>query len=53
MQTDVQLSYPAQLFWEWEMFPTNVVEKIKTHVLYSITFVSTVVPFMIHNGKLF
>jgi len=32
------LSYLAHLFLEWEMFQTVVVEEIKTHVLYSVTF---------------
>ena len=31
-------SYPAHLFLEWEMFQTKAVEKIKTHIFYSITF---------------
>jgi hypothetical protein len=30
--------YLAKLFLEWEMFKTKVVEKIKTHILYSTTF---------------
>ena len=30
--------YPAEFFLEWEMFQTQVVEKIKTHILRSITF---------------
>jgi hypothetical protein len=30
-------SYLPQFFLEWEMFQTNVVEKIKTHILCSIT----------------
>ena len=30
-------SYLAQFFLEWEMFQTKVVEKIKTHILYSVT----------------
>ena len=30
-------SYLAQFFWEWEMFHTNVAEKIKTHILCSVT----------------
>ena len=30
-------SYLAQFFLEWETFQTNV-EKINTHILYSITF---------------
>ena len=32
------LSYLAQFFSEWEMFQTNVVQKIKTHILCSVTF---------------
>ena len=31
-------SYLAQFFIEWEMFQTNLVEKIKTHILCSVTF---------------
>jgi len=27
------LSYLAQFFLEWDMFQTNIVEKIKTHIL--------------------
>ena len=30
-------SYLAQFFIEWKMFQTNVVEKIKTHILYSFS----------------
>ena len=30
--------YLAQLFLEWEMFQTKVVEKIETHILCSVTF---------------
>jgi len=38
MKTDIHfLSYLA-LFLEWEMFQTKVVEKIKTHILCSVTF---------------
>ena len=33
-------SYVAKLFLEWKMFRTKFVEKIKTHVLYSIRFFS-------------
>ena len=29
------LSYLAQLFLEWKMFPTKVVEKIESHIFYS------------------
>jgi len=32
------LSYLAQFFLDWEMFQTKVVEKIKTPILYSVTF---------------
>ena len=30
--------YLVHFFLEWEMFRTNDVEKIKTHILYSVTF---------------
>ena len=32
------LSYLVQLFLEWEMFQTKVIEIIKTHILSSINF---------------
>jgi hypothetical protein len=39
MKTDIHfLSHIAQFLSEWEMFQTKVVEKIKTHILYSVTF---------------
>ena len=38
MTTDIHLWYLAHFFSEWEMFQTKVVEKIKTHLLRSITF---------------
>jgi len=39
MKTDTHFwSYLAQFFLEWEMFLTKVVEKIKTHILCSVTF---------------
>jgi hypothetical protein len=39
MQTNMYLrSHLAQLFLEWEMFQTKFVEKIKTHILCSVTF---------------
>jgi len=31
-------SYLAQFFLEWEMFQTKVVEKLKTHFMFSNTF---------------
>jgi hypothetical protein len=39
MNTDVNfLSYLAHFFVEWEMSQTKVVDKIKTRILYSVTF---------------
>jgi hypothetical protein len=39
MQTNIQFwPYLAYVFLDWEMFQTNGVEKIKTHILYPITF---------------
>jgi hypothetical protein len=32
------LSHLAQFFLEWERFQTKVVEKVKTHILCSLTF---------------
>ena len=38
MKTDIHiLSYLARFFLEWEMFPRKIVEKIKTHILFSGT----------------
>ena len=43
MKTDMHFwSYLAQFFLEWEMFQTEVVEKIKTHILCSVTFFSKI-----------
>ena len=36
-------SYLAQFFIEWEMFQTEIVEKIKIHILCSIRSPSTAV----------
>ena len=36
----------AEFFLEPEMFHTKLVEKIKTHILHSITFFPKIVPFM-------
>ena len=37
MKTDIHLwSYLAELFLEWEMFQTEVVEEIKLHILCTI-----------------
>jgi len=33
------LSYLAHFFLEWEMFQMKDVEKIKTHILRSVTFI--------------
>ena len=41
MKTNILLlSLISHFFLEWEMFQTNVVEKIKTHILYSVFFKS-------------
>jgi hypothetical protein len=38
MKTNVDFwSYLTQFFLEWEMFQTNFVEKMKTHILLSVT----------------
>jgi len=37
------LSYLAHFFLEWEMFQTQVVEKIKTHFVFSNFFENRVV----------
>jgi hypothetical protein len=33
------LSYLAQFFLEWKMFQTKVLEKTKTHILCSVTYI--------------
>ena len=38
MKTYVQLQYLFEFFLEWEMFQTKAVEKIKSHILYSLQF---------------
>jgi hypothetical protein len=39
MKIDIHfLSHLAHFFLEWEMFQPQVVEKINTHILCSITF---------------
>ena len=39
MKTNIHFwSYRAHFFLEWKLFPTKVVEKIKTHILCSVTF---------------
>ena len=41
----------TQFFLEWIMFQAEVAEKIKAHILCSITF-STVMPFVRYRGKI-
>ena len=37
MKTDMQfVSYLAHFFVKWKMFPTEVADKIKTHILCSV-----------------
>jgi len=39
MRTDIYFwSYLVQFFLEWEIFLTNVVQEIKTHILCSVPF---------------
>ena len=38
MNTYVHFWYLTELFLEWKIFQTNAVEKIKTHILCSVTF---------------
>ena len=39
MKTFLHLGqYIAEQFLKWEMFQIKLVEKIKTHILYSVTF---------------
>jgi len=44
-------SYLAQFFLEWEIFQTRVVEKIKTHILCSLTFFEKMCCLWINVGK--
>jgi hypothetical protein len=41
--------YVAQFFLEGEMFQTKVVDKIKIHILCSITYFYKIMPFMRDN----
>ena len=46
MKTNIYFwSYPTELFLEWEMFQTEVVEKIKAHFMFS-NFILKIVLFM-------
>jgi len=39
METDIIIwSYLAQCFAEWQIYQIKVAEKIKAHILYSVTF---------------
>jgi len=39
MKTNIHfLSHLAAVFLKWELFQTKVVEKFKTHILCSVTF---------------
>ena len=45
MKTNVHLWwYLAEFFAEWEMFHRKVIDKIKTHILYSLHFFPKAVP---------
>jgi len=39
MKTNIHFrSYLAQIFLEWKIFQTKLVDKLETHILSSITF---------------
>ena len=44
--------FVAELLLKWEMFWAKVVDKIKTHILCSVTFFPKIVPFMRERGKI-
>jgi hypothetical protein len=46
MKTNIYifLSYLAQLFVEWEMFQTKIVEHIEYHAVYEVILKNIVVP---------
>jgi len=47
MKTNIHLLlYLAHFFLEWEISRTKIVEEIKTHILYSITIFSKIMPFV-------
>jgi len=56
MKTNVHFwSYLAEFFLEWEMFQTNVVEKMKTHFMLSIPPSpppSKILPFVRYCGRI-
>ena len=40
MKTNIHFwSYLAEFFLEWEVFQKKIVQEMKTHISYSITFV--------------
>ena len=45
------LSYLTHFFLECEMFQTKLVEKFKTHIMCSVTFFLTILPFMRYVEK--
>jgi len=51
MKTCVCLWYLAHFFLEWQMLYTKVVEKIKTHILCSITFFLVESPVVFESFK--
>ena len=52
METNIHFwSYLAQLFLEWEMFQTNIIENIKTHILCAITFLKKKIVTLRDNVK--
>jgi hypothetical protein len=37
MKNNIHFTSYLAHYWEWEMFPTTVVEEVKTYILYSMT----------------
>jgi len=48
----ILLPYLAHFFLEWEIFQAKIIEKIKTHILFSVTFFSIILPFMRKCGEI-
>jgi len=47
MQTFVQLwQHFAEFFSEWEIFQTEIIQEIKTHILCSVTVFPKIMPFV-------
>jgi hypothetical protein len=52
MKTCVRLWYLAEFFLKWEMFQTNFVDEIKTHIFMINNFFSKIMSFRTECGKI-